>query len=206
MSEAGPGTLSSMRLACPLALLALLSTTASADQLAWLPEKDADRAVVRLHSTGVVVEYCSLCDDKTVRIHLVLGVSKEQVDEGWFQVVVQGRPLYESAGPLRSDGDQRQLPYRTLESAGPVRIALDLAYAYVEGEGKDGRFVCLGLALDLRCETVEALEFPDDVRTGLRFHGAEPDFLRFLLALGGHVVYKFFQLDDALLQFGYFAP
>ena len=101
---------------------------AKADQLAFVPEKDARAAVELLQTQPYVLLHCGCCDDDTLQYVKIRSVSCHPAGyKQYFQVFVEG---------VDANGN-------------PVFEGIDLAYAYIR-KGKTA--LCVGKALHLDCD------------------------------------------------------
>jgi len=108
--------------------LLAIACCAIADQLEWVKQADAQRAVEFLSSQDELLLYCGCCDNDPQRYVRLTGVGKNTTGtDNYFEIAIVGEDV---------DG---------LE----VRQNIDLAYAYVN---KSGKAQCVGKALGLECD------------------------------------------------------
>ena len=151
--------------------------TTRADQWMWLDQKQADEAVALFRgaivaggSTGVVVQYCSLCDDVPLEVWQIADVRRvDYVDSRqrafsmlgreivvpWFperhsEVEILGRPVWLTPTNFAEDGYSDPTTFRPASPDASNRWdVLDLAYVYLPAGAT--AFRCVALEMGMTC-------------------------------------------------------
>lgn len=75
-------------------LLAIFTTTALADQAAYITKAQADKAAAFLKDKKQIRHYCALCDDKGDRLESITEVKAVKVDyQDYWEVQVNGKGI-----------------------------------------------------------------------------------------------------------------
>lgn len=133
------------------ALVALfaLAGTARADQLQWLPKREADEAKAALAPGSIFVDWISHLQGKPV-IYKVVSSEVVAVDSpGMAEVKVKAVKV--AAAKTSRQPTDGPWQFSTIEGGQPEDVIIDLAYVYVPSTELPGSFVNLGKKQKLEC-------------------------------------------------------
>jgi hypothetical protein len=146
-------------------VLVFVGLAAQADQLAYNPRKDVDKAVAVIQqdiqkrnwrsAPCYMVSYCSMCDRDYVEVWEVKKVVAVAIpDSDHFEMQVFGRCLLRSTERIQKGKYREPIEYDVVpeEESEWFLKAIDMAYVYIPSA--DGSFRCLGKALRLQCDVL----------------------------------------------------
>lgn len=110
---------------CGLSIVAS-SGAARADQLQCNSQAVAERAVAVLEPGTLVIDFCSLCEDKAKVVRVT---SAQAVKDCEYEVELRGQRVGETERSFKESYDANA---RYVSSQGPYEARVDLAYVYVE--------------------------------------------------------------------------
>ena len=146
-----------------IVLVAVMTVSCLADQLAWNSRGTCEEAVKRIGQGSILLSYCSLCSNEHVEVWLVKGIIvAPTAAKGLFEVNVFGIRLYRSQEAFQENKYSEPVQYEAVTAEGPTRwfvTGIDLAYVYVPTNG--GSFKALGKLINRECIiNVDAISLP----------------------------------------------
>jgi len=146
-----------------IVLVAVMSISCLADQLAWNSREACEEAAKTISRNSILLSYCSCCDNEHVKVWLVKGIIvAPTVTQGLFEVNVFGRRLYRSKEAFRENKYSEPVEYEAVTREGSARwfvTGIDLAYVYVPTS--KGAFRCLGKVIERECSiNVDTISLP----------------------------------------------
>jgi hypothetical protein len=153
------------------ALLLLVAGTARADQLAWIPKADAEKAQKVLAPGTLFVDWISHMPGKPAVYEVVSSEVADTGSPGYFELKVKAIRVAEGR-TVRQPTD-RAFAFVTVPRGEAQVLSVDLAYIYVPSSEVAYSFVNLGKKLRLECSIkAVAIEVGED--TIARITAARP--------------------------------
>lgn len=149
--------------------LSLSPALAAADQLQCNQESVAKAALNQLPPGSVFVDFCSLCEAK---VRVVKVVSGQVVSDCDFEVEVEGVVLFETSQSF-TDGYVPGKASFVVPTNTEYKERLDLAYAYVQAEPNDFRWLGGQLGLQATVNTA-SIQLPPEIASKLGANSPRP--------------------------------
>ncbi|MEA3239375.1 MAG: hypothetical protein U9Q94_06315 [Candidatus Bipolaricaulota bacterium] len=146
-----------------IVLVAVMTVSCIADQLAWNSRGTCEEAAKNIKQDSILISYCSLCSNEHVEVWLVKGVIVAPTAmHGLFEVNVCGIRLYRSSEAFQENKYSEPVQYEAVTGEGSARwsiTGIDLAYVYVPTSS--GSFRCLGKLINRECSiNVDTISLP----------------------------------------------
>lgn len=146
-----------------IVLIAVMTASCLADQLAWNSLEICEEAARRISRNSILLSYCSLCSNEHVEVWLVKGIIvAPTAAQGLFEVNVCGIRLYRSNEAFQENNYSEPVEYEAVTGEEPARwfvTGIDLAYVYVPTSS--GSFRCLGKVIKRECSiNVDTISLP----------------------------------------------